>query len=129
MGTVCPGGSILLGLFVQGDRKSGAGSAGIKWVLDQMCRSQFQELWKVKVVKTLEGPGVLQGMYGSSGKSKIYKKSSRSGRFRRSEIFGTSGSLKGRRWKTIIFKKFKKSKISKGQGVWYIRSISRALVA
>ena len=40
MGTVCPGGSILWGLFVQGDWKWGTGSLGIKWVRDQMSRSQ-----------------------------------------------------------------------------------------
>ena len=39
MGTVCPGGSILWGSFVQGDRKWGTGSSGIKWVRNQMRRS------------------------------------------------------------------------------------------
>ena len=39
MGTVGQGGSILWGLFAQGDRKWGTGSLGIKWVQDQMSRS------------------------------------------------------------------------------------------
>ena len=39
LGTICPRGSILWGSFVQGDRKWGTGSPGIKWVQDQMRRS------------------------------------------------------------------------------------------
>ena len=42
MGIVCPGGSILLGSLVQGDRKWGTGSPGIKWVWDQMRHSQYE---------------------------------------------------------------------------------------
>ena len=39
MGTFCQRGSILWGSFVQGDKKWGTGSPGIKWVRDQMRRS------------------------------------------------------------------------------------------
>ena len=39
MEIVHPGGSILWGSFVQGDRKWGIVSPGIKWVPDQMRRS------------------------------------------------------------------------------------------
>jgi hypothetical protein len=34
LGTICPGGLIFYGPFVQGDRKWGTGSPGIKWVQD-----------------------------------------------------------------------------------------------
>ena len=40
LGTICPGGPNCWGPFVQGDRKWGTGSPGIKWVRDQMSRSR-----------------------------------------------------------------------------------------
>ena len=42
VGTICTWGSIFCGSFVQWDRKWGTGSPGIKWVRDQMRRSQIK---------------------------------------------------------------------------------------
>ena len=43
--TIFPGGSILWGSFVQGDRKSGTGSPGIKWVRERN-HGKNHEFWK-----------------------------------------------------------------------------------
>ena len=49
MGSVCPRGS-----FVEGVRKWGTGNPGIKWVRDQMRRSQNFRVWGIFFARTLQ---------------------------------------------------------------------------
>ena len=51
--TICPGGSMLWGSFVQGDRKWGPGSLRIKWVQNRMCSSQVCLLEHLNIEKNL----------------------------------------------------------------------------